>query len=215
MDEFRKLKERAKQNPDALLKSVYGEKWYDVLTEYRLNGGNVPELVTAAVDEKLEAFQKQQAEERAKLETERKAQVEREAAQLRAEFAADVAGFIKSKAEDYELISLYQSEGLVAQYIEAEYEKTGRMIPTKEAADLVEQHLLSQAAKALNTKKLKAKATPQPEGADKRNESQQRRTLSNDMTASTAATTPPARTDEERRKRALAAMEQAQKQRVA
>lgn len=204
-------------NPEAYLKEDFGEGWYDKLTEYRLNGGKTtPEFVAASVDERLAAFEKKQADERAATEkaaTEAAQKAHQEAWQ---KFQDDTAAFVKGQPDAYELINAYGLQGRVVAVIQETYEKTlaetgtGRILNAKEAADLVEADLLDRSTKA---KKL-TKAPPPPNGEPKPPTSAQPRTLTS---ALTAITTPPAPegplTEDERMQRAIAKGEAVRKAR--
>lgn len=210
VEEYRKAKADAKRNPEAFQRLVYGEGWYDSLTKYKLEGTPPAELLAAAVDDKLEAFKAEQAKaaaDSAKAASDAKAA---EDAKAREEFASEVVDYVKANAEKYELIELYGSHDLVPQLIEAEHQKTGKLLSAVDAADKVEEFLASQASKALNSRKLKA----QQQQPDKRNEPQQRRTLSNDMTVSAQAARPPPKSDDERFARAIAVMQEAERRKA-
>lgn len=205
---WNKAKDNAKRDPVTHLKALYGDDWYDKLTEFKLSGGKVtPELVAASVDERLEAFEKKQEAQRLKDAEAAKAQVAAEEAKVLSQWRADVTGYVKQNAEAYELINHFEVHDRVTAKIESEFAKTQKLLTPKEAADLVEKDLEERGSKS---KKLgKAPATPAPAvtTAEKRTDPLQRRTLSNDMTASTPATRPPPVDDKERRKRALEAMD--------
>lgn len=213
LEEFRKMRDGAKRNPDPFLKSVYGEKWYDALTEYKLADGRLtPELVAASVDEKFEAFRKEQEAERAKLAESSKAQAEQEYQEQLAQLSDSTKAHVEKNAAEYELINLYGSHALVPQLIEAEFERSGRVLSIQQACDYVEAHLTEQVKKATAAKKFQA--TPGNTAEPKRNEPPQRRTLSNDLTASTASTQRQAVSDKERWERAKAAMDEVARRRT-
>lgn len=212
LDAYKKSKEAALRDPHSFQKSVYGDDWYDKMTEWKLSGGKVtPELVSAHVDQKLEDFQKRQDAERQKQADAEKQRVAQENEQALANWRDEVIEVVKAGAE-YELINSFEAYELVLARIQREYEKTKKVMSAKEAADAVEKDFEERTAK---TKKFQ-KAPVAPQAPDKRNETPQRRTLSNDMAGSSAAlAVPPAKTDAERRQRALAAMDAVQRQRKA
>lgn len=228
LESFRSQRQSIKMNPAALLEAELGKDWYDKITEFRLNGNKpTAELVAASLDEKLEAFKREQedAKKRQADEQQKQADVERQEAMTK--FRSDAIDFVKSKGDEYELTALYESEDLVPAIIEKHFNDTterdeqgrfvkpGKVLSFKEAADLVEKHLEEKHAKARAAKKFQAQTQPTDPVAPKREDPQHRRaTLSNDMTASTPAALPPPRSDEERRERALAAYEKARAQRA-
>lgn len=218
-DAYKRDLENAKRHPEAHLKRIFGDEWYDTLTRYRLEGVPTAELVAASVDDKLEAFQKRQEEERRKLiESERAESVLREQ-QAIAEFQSEISDFIATNVEKYELIGLYDQSALVYQVIEEHCAKTtkrdesgrvvkaGRILSVEQAADQVESYLEEQVRKAHKAKKFQAKATPQPKGDEERINDATQRTLSNQMTASTQTVAAPPRTEKEAFQRALAILE--------
>lgn len=199
-------------NPEPYLKEDFGEGWYDKLTEYKLAGAKpTPEFVAASVDEKLAAF-----EARQKAERDAQAKADADAATAaRAEawekFQADTSEFVKAQPDDYELINLYDAHARVIAVVVETYEKTGRVLQAKEAADLVEADLLERSNKS---KKLKATPPPAVLGAEKRSESAQPRTLTN---AQGAVTTPPHQsilTEDQRIQAAIAKGKAAQQARL-
>jgi len=79
----------------------------------------------------------------------------------------------------------------------------------KEACDLVEKYLEEEALKAMGTKRLSAKGTPQPKVDPaqpvKAETPAQQRTLTNTMSSSAPSILSP-KTEQERMERALAAL---------
>lgn len=212
LDEFRAAKESAKRNPEAYLRNVYGENWYDHLTQYRLNGAPPAEMVAAAVDEKLAAFEKKQQEAEEARQNQARESQEQEYQRILGALHEEAKEFVAGNKDSYELIELYGSHALIPQTIDAIHRRDGKVLSVKEAADLVEQYLEEQAKKAQAAKKFQPKAPPPPQGADKRNETPQRRTLSNDLTATTAGARPPPKNDAERLQRAKEAWDRAARQ---
>jgi hypothetical protein len=80
-------------------------------------------------------------------------------------FKQELENFVTSN-EDYELIRANSAHDLVFNVVEEHYNRTGRVLSNKEAADAVEAHLLEEAKKLLTLKKLAAApqiAPKQPE----------------------------------------------------
>jgi hypothetical protein len=175
--------EAAKTNPGGLLRSLYGDDWYDRLTKYQLAGEETPpaEMQVQAVREELERrtaeLERSHAELQAKIESERKASVERERARLKAEaeeeierFNREAVDFVKANASRYELTNLYEQQDLVTQLIQATYEQSAasgkpRVLSLEEATAAVEQYLADEVAKAERLKQQKAQpvaAQPPP-----------------------------------------------------
>lgn len=185
---------------------------YKDATDFVLNGERIsPELevkkVRADLDEYKKSVQDQQreADERA-LQTAREQE-----SQAVENFKEQINEFVDTNAGDYELITLHDAQDLVFQTINEHFERTKaqgkpKIMSTKEAADLVEQHLFEKIEESVNkAKRFKSKFAAVPE-EKKEGIPKQSQTLSNSMTSS-AASTLPARTEQDRIKRALAALE--------
>lgn len=204
-----------KRDPSRFLTKELGEKWYDKLTEVQLNGGKVtPELVDAAVDERIQAFERKQEAERKQAQQDEASRVAKEHEEFFSSWRQDVAAFVKAQGDAYELINAFEVHDRVTAKIESEFAKTKKLLTPKEAADLVEQELEGRGSKS---RKLgKATAAPAPAGAPRPSSETnppQRRALSNDMAASSQASRPPPKDDAERRARALAAMDEVERRR--
>lgn len=239
--QIEKLQAQAKLNPEAFLKSIYGDKWYDVVVESRINGVPPAQLLADEIAKVEEKFEKKFAE-RDEARTKADADSQKKAiGSARRQLNLEALDFLKAKTSDYPIFAGLGGEvqvaQLLAQRIEAEYNRTekrdaatgellqpGRVLSTKEAADALENELLGFAEKAATSEKYRAKLQEklQPpkqvakvaEKSPQRPESsQQRRTLSNEMTGSTPGRQPPA-SREERMQRAIAAYN-AQKQKAA
>ena len=224
-----RLDQQAKLNKSAFLKSKFGDDWYDQVVQERLNGGaptaDTVALEVARVEEKLEKkFEEREAARQKEQEATRQQQVQNE---LRS-FTAQAVEYAKSVSKEYPILEALGAEEQVGaalvQRIRAEHDRTiqrdedgavvtpGRLLTLKEAAEAIEADLVAIAEKAFGVEKYKTKltdkvkpATVVPSGAPQlRRTEAERRTLSNDLTATTAGRTP-ATTDEERRARAVAA----------
>lgn len=199
--ELKALLSDAKRNPESVAKKLWGDQYYEQFTEMRLSGSKVtPDLIAQSVDEKLEAYKKEQAAAReAELAQER----ERLAAEQQRVVTAwreDIREYVKSHGEEYELINLHGWHDQVVRTIEDHFAKTQRIMSTNEAASLVEKQIEEAIQKSLGTKKF----TQRPAEPDKRIESAQPRTLTNALTASTAPTPEQPLSEEERILRAIA-----------
>lgn len=219
-------RQTALRNPEPVAKELWGDDWYEKLTEYRLNGAKItPDLVAASVEERLNAWDQRHKDEQEKQAAQEKERLQQEQQQTIDDFRTQATDFVKGKAEEYELINLHNWHPEVYRTIEQHYSRTAKegtpkILSFKEAADLVEADLRERVEKSLGAKAFKdkyiaAKAPPQPQGEPKRETSAQPRTLSNDaFPASSIATHPEGASylsEEERFKRAIAAGEAARR----
>lgn len=232
LEALEKAHAQAKINPEAFLREVYGDKWYDTVVAAKLNNGIPTADVLASeiskAEERIEKkFQEREAE-RAKADAEA---IKQRGENARRQLNAEAADFWKANEKDYPIFKRLGDEAAVtkaiSQRIESEYYRTekrdeetgellvsGRVLTVKEAADAIESEMLAIAEEAIAHDKYKPKfqekLAPQKQqqvvsGAPKlqRPENQQRRTLSNDLTGSTPGRQPPA-SPEEKRQRAIA-----------
>lgn len=195
---------------------------YQKLTELMLEGKTVaPESQDPAVIAKktIEQFKQEMAhrDEEQKAAA-KKAQEDAEAKQksdLEAAWEAynnEVNEFIESNKDQYELTNTYNQQSLIAETVDAFYQKNKRVLSVKEAADMVESYLESEAEKALSTKKISSKVRPTTEIKQNAKEEEPRitKTLNNNMQP-TSASVLPAKSEQDRIKRALAALDSASK----
>ncbi len=224
--EFAAYKAKAKANPEAAAKALWGDAWYDALTEYKVKGAVPADLAAAALDDKLEQFKAEQAksadearkaaEEKAAAETKSAAEAKAAAdAKAKAAWVEGVKAFVITNAADYELIELNGAHGYVSDLIEQEFlalqkraadgdeaaiaqMKVKPLLTNKEAADRVEEFLVNQARKLVAATKLQASVQTPPQASKP-----PPKTLSNDIRASTPGAQPPPKNDEERMARAL------------
>lgn len=196
-------------NPiEALMRAGFS---YKDATDYVLNGEKIsPELEVKKVRSELDEYKASQAEER-RIADEKALQDTRQQQQEALDgFKGQINDFIEAHAEEYELISLHESQDLVFATINEHLKKTKeagkpKILSIKEASDLVEQYLYEKIEESVNkAKRFKSKFTPITE--EKKENTSASKTLSNSMTSS-AASTLPARTEQDRIKRALAALE--------
>ena len=180
---------------------------YDDLTQAVLNDGKpAADMQVKALQDELRRFQAQQRiQQQRAVAAERQAVVREQRAAIQ-EFNEEVSEFVTANPETYELTNLHNGHGLVAQTIEAYFQKTGKVMSPKEAADQVESYLEQAVERSIATKKWAARnQKPKEEKQDVGQ--QQRRTLSNDMTASTPSMMNAPRTEKERIERAKAALD--------
>lgn len=122
-------------------------------------------------------------------------------------YNAEVKDFVDSNKETYELISMYDQQALIADTVDAFYQKNKRVLSVKEAADMVESYLETEAKKALGSKKLgTTKASSIPPAEPELKEKAPTKTLNNSMQP-TAASVLPAASEADRMKRAMAALD--------
>lgn len=225
--ELKKTLEQAKLNPQAFLEKLYGPKYYDVITETRLNGVPPAQLIASEVEKVREEF-RAQLEEREKAQAEaQKGSQEARIAQARRQLVAESGAYLESAAKEHGvLLAAVQGEGvlpaMLAQRIEQEYSRSekrdpetgevlvqGRILSTKDAAEQAEAEVLALVDRVVATEAYRARqqkaqaskeASPVFAGAPKL---ERRNTLSNDLTGTTRSK-PAVITDEERRARAVA-----------
>lgn len=224
--EYEKREKFAKTNPAGYLQSIYGDKWHDVVTEARINGVAPADLVAEAIENVRSEVEQKFAEKEKAAAAEREAQHQAAIQQTRRTLAANAHAFVTANAKDYPIFEGEPPEkiaALLAQRIETEYnsqwsknQATGATtipLSIKQAADLVEQEMLAIAEKAAAHEKYRPKLTERmkppvpaaPVGAKSQQvPTQQRRTLSNDVTGSTPGRAAPV-SEEDRRQRAIAA----------
>lgn len=194
---------------------------YAKLTDLMLEGKTVaPESQDPAVIAKktIDDFKKEMAQRDEEQKASAKKAQEEATAKQKAELEAaweaynnEVNEFVEANKDDYELTNTYNQQALIAETVDAFYQKNQRVLSVKEAADMVEAYLESEAEKALNTKKIGGKVTknaaPTKETAP---EPKQTKTLNNTMQP-TSASVLPAQSESDRMKRAMAALTNAEK----
>lgn len=195
---------------------------YNALTVAYLDGkGGIPQETDPAKIAKktIDDFKKEQAQAKTDADEAAKKAADEATAKRKADLDAaweayngEVNEFIESNKETYELINTYSQQGLIAETVDAFYQKNKRVLSVKEASDMVESYLESEAEKALNTKKISGKVTrttKPTETTSKRDEEPRiTKTLNNNMQP-TSASVLPAQSEQDRFKRALAAMDTA------
>lgn len=210
------------QNPVEAIKA-FGLTYED-LTNFQLAGGQTPtaELEIKSIKEQMAAYIKKQEDEKQSV-IQQQQQVQ--AAQVKEtlnSFKADVAEFIKSKPDDYELTVMEGEEAidLIASTIEQHFYRTKQIMPKEQAAQLVEEYLTQDADKKRQAKKFQkqvqpAKDQPQAEPGFQAKSAMERAmntlsgprpTLNNTMTGSTAPSLTTPKIENDRMARAMAAL---------
>jgi hypothetical protein len=188
---------------------------YNKLTMMQLEGKTaVPETDPVKIAKKtIDDFKKEQADaKQAAEEASKKAATvakQKEEADLKAawdSYNSEVTQFVEENKDTYELINTYAQQALIAETVDAFYQKNKRVLSVKEASDMVEAYLESEAEKALNTKKIGGKVKVTTAAAKKEEEPRITKTLNNNMQP-TSASVLPAQSEADRMRRAMAALE--------
>jgi len=204
-------------NPERALKKALGDSYYDRIVESRLGGGQLSAEAIAteiaqgkqqAKDEAIAEWRREQEETAAKSKQEQEASEQRAREQL----ATEAGAFLEKSAADYPIfegIPRAQVARAIAQYVEQEYHRTGKVLTSREAADAIEASEISRAERLAGfdkyrgklTEKLKPATVPPVVGARiaGSTQSEQRRMQPNDPTQKRTF-----RTDDERRAAILA-----------
>lgn len=136
-----------------LEKKGYG---FDKLTQLALNDGKKPaEMQVQELREQLER-EKQEREEAEKTRAQKSYE------EQKTNFVAEISDFISANAEAYELTSVAEEPAeLIYNVIEQHYKKTQRVLPIKDAVELVEKHFETEMdTKYSKLKKIQAKFAP-------------------------------------------------------
>ena len=182
IQEFEASKKRALENPEEIAKQLWGEDWYQKLTEYVLQGGS-----TKSMQE--EASIKAVRELREELKAEKEAAVKAKEAEVQASierFNNEAIEYVTSKPDLFELININEAQYLVPQVIEEHYGKTQKILTFQEAGEMVESYLEEQVKKNAASKKFQAKVAPGAKPSEKveQGEEKQSKTLSNKLDVS-------------------------------
>lgn len=217
LQRFEGLKKEVADNPLRALE--YLGVSYQQLTDFILKGEKpTPELQIRSLEQRMDERLKKQEDDRAAWLEEQKQSAHQETEEVIEAWRNKVSSFIDSAPDDYELIRLNEGKPIVESLIEQSFhqemqrwESEGKpkhnppkILGEKEAADKVEEWLAKQVEANLNTKKFKAKATPQPKAEPSESPAPaQPRTITNNMTSSMPSTLP-AKNEADRMARALA-----------
>jgi hypothetical protein len=208
-DEMRRL------NPEYGLKEDFGDNYREKLTKLFVDGVPPADLIAAEFKRMRAEFKAELEAERAKTREQSTAAEAAEIEQTRAMVANDTHAFYESSAKDYPVFErigdAQRVSQILAQRIEQEFMRTGKLLSPKEAADALEADMFGLVETAVSHEKYKSKLQDKlkpatvslSSGAQGVPQSSQRRTLSNDLTASTSGRAPP-RSEDERRERAIA-----------
>ena len=209
-DDYQNFKKSAKLDPLKAIESLGLS--YEEITGHMLNGNKpTTETKVEELERQLKEFQEGLTKkERDALEAD-KEEKQKQADRYLEEFKGELNSFIDSTPEEYDLINLYDQKEEVLKVIQANLEKTGKILSNKEAADLVKDYLLEMTNKGVATKAYQAKygaTSPAPQAGDKKQEidSATAKSLSNSLTANAGTSLLPPKTERERMERALAAL---------
>jgi hypothetical protein len=233
--ELEKRESQARLNPHLFLKSIYGDNWHEVVNESKLNGVPPADLIQSEMSRMRDEFEAKLKARDDESTSRLQAQQQQALEQARANIRIEAEEFYAASGADYPILERLGGKEAVAraiaQRIEHEFHATakrnesgallrqGRVLTTKEAAELIEGEMLAVAEAAMKAEKYKSRFAPRPPDltAEKKSESlklkqqpqssgqQPRKSLSNDITGSTKDDAPARLTPEERRQRALAA----------
>lgn len=153
----------AKRDPLAALQALGAT--YEQVTEALISGGAAAPAPVTKDD--LAEMEMRLREEREQLERQRAIDGLRR----------EIDDTIKADPDQYELITLHGQSNLVLEVIEEAFNQHGKLLSTKEAADLVEQHLEEQAQKLLSAKKLGAKRDAPKEAPKPKTKPAERRSI--------------------------------------
>lgn len=199
--EFQKKFGDVKGNPKKALE-VLGLT-YEEVTNAILNGDQLtPDAQVKRVEEKLDRMQKQQEEEKLQMQ---KLAVQRAQAKVEQDFTAykDFAKkYVETNKDKFEFTHMYEADNLIFDTQEQYFQKTGKTLPIEQAAEMVEDYVMSLVEKVTQSKKFQTKFMNKD---TKKTEEQvaERKTLSNAMTSS-AASMLPAKNEQDRIARAMA-----------
>jgi hypothetical protein len=216
--ELESLLEQGKRDPASLGKKLWGgDKWYENLTEYQLNGGKItPEMLQSALDEKTETIKREFQTER---EKEKQAEMERlrgeqesQKQQARQDWVEEVQSELKENATKFRLVAKHNALPAVVSYIENHYTQTGTLLSNEAGLKAVEDQLRKAVFDSIDDdlytewQKSRQAAKPAPV-RETRTREPEVRTLHNGLTRSS---TEPAKrlTRDERIQRALTRLEE-------
>lgn len=181
---------------------------YKELTDYILNNNTVStEAQIKAIQDRLDETEKRREQERLDAQKRAEEQAREREAQVIQEFRAEIASFIKDKAETFELTALYDGSDLVYDTVEEYFEKTGKVLSIPEAVELVEKYFESQVEKAAKTKKLSSKLSAPSKPQEDIRQPAPTRTLSNTKYTSSTPSLVSPKVESDRMARAMAALD--------
>lgn len=222
---WRSEKEREEQlanlNPTEFAKKKWGDGWYDKLMQAHTNGVPPADLIAAELSKMRVEFEARLAERDEAANRATTEAKQRSVEEARQQVASECAEYFEASKAEYPLLETYGDAkalgAALGRHIEAEFQRTGKLMSAKEAADKLEASEAARLEKAAAHEKYKTRLQEKlkpatipsaASGAPRRTEAAERRTLSNNLTASTPGRAPPA-SPEERLKRATEAYEAA------
>jgi hypothetical protein len=223
-EESEQRKQLRKLNPIAALEEDFGKDWADKVTSLRVNGVPPVDLVASVVQQLKSEFKAELDARDAKTAEATTAAEHAQIDETRAMVAGNASRWYEQNAKDYPVFERLGDAArigqILGQRIEAEFQRTGKLLTDKEAADLLEGDMLGIVEAAVKADKYKSKlqggekpanvsdASGSVSGDGRTGSTTQpgvtRRTLDNSMTASTSGRAPP-RSDAEREQRAMEA----------
>ena len=206
----------AKDDPRKLA-DIYGDKYYDRITEAQLNGGQLTaDQVAQQALEEARAAREDVERRQQEFLNQQKAVIEAERKQYIDNYASTLLEYVEADPVKYAALGKMQSRGvdIKSTLLETQMEyfkRTGKALGEHEALGLVEKFYRDLAAEigtATAAEQLTAKAPPaQPPRASQPSRSAPQGTLTNSLTS--APTVPPSPRPKTAVERALAAMEAA------
>lgn len=180
---FEQKRSGYKTNPNTLL-SDFGLTYQD-LSEFQLNDGSpTPQLLIKQQQDRIDALEARITQEKTQKEAARQERNKQQEEEIKSDFRDQIGSFIRSKPDEYEYTRINEAENLVYDTVEEYYNRNGKLLPIKKAADMVEQHLANIVeTKILASKKLQAKLG---KSSTKSQEIPTPRTLSNSITTTSS-----------------------------
>ncbi len=150
------LREEARKNPLEFIKK-FGLS-YDDLTNTVLNGEKPP----ADLELRHEIGELREELNSIKEARNKRIEAEKEVADAQAydKFIDEINTFVDTNSEEFELVRLQGAQQLVGDVIRETYTATQRVMPYKEACQIVEDHLESQVRNSMRSRKLRQEAPP-------------------------------------------------------
>lgn len=210
--------ESVKENPKRALELLGLD--YDQLTQSLLNDGNLPpEVQIKKVEDKFEAFKREQELEKERLQKEADKKAEEQLTKTIENFKSEINSYISDNKSRYEFIEFEGQQELVFEVVDEHYKRTtdpetgvGKVLSIAEAADKVEAYLEKKYEKAKALEKTKTLWGSIPRETQKTLEqqalkpqmSQPPKTLSNQLSASSTKPKVGPISDDERIQKAIA-----------